>query len=187
MRRYGYALLGLVIIAGTMFVTSDQIAGNDFKIMPGDRIGDVSLTMSFDDIVKLLGSPSRVDRVSSSQTMYEWGGHQIRLYQLLDTGRVNDIRTYWLFRRPSAYRTDKGIGVGAALQQIRQAYGDAGCFFQERSTSRFVWWPELGLFFFIWTSSDLPDEIRNRAGEIGINRPRAAPSGPGNRPCSELG
>lgn len=187
MQKYAFRSVLMIVVFGLIVARPSTATGNDFKIIPGERIGDVSLSMSIDDILRLLGRPSGVRHVTPSQAEYTWEGHRIRVYQSLDTGRVSDVRTYWRFRDQNPYRTDKGIGVAANIDELRRAYGDSGCFFSEHATSRRVWWPELGIFFFIWTSSDLPDAIQNKVGEIGVGRPRSTPPGSGNKSCSELG
>ncbi len=175
-------------LVALIFVLMPAPSGNakDFKIVPGERVGDISITMSFEEIQKLLGAPSRVDRVNVNVSVYEWRSHQIRIYQDLNSGRAVIIRTYWLFRTPSSYSTDKGIRFGASIEQIKQAYGDAGCFVREGAGWREFSWHALGIDFIINTDPSNPNEIQNRVSEIGVRRitTQTPPSSQGYRPCT---
>jgi len=157
-----------------------EVSADDYMIVPGERIGDVSLNMPIEEILKMLGTPSRVDPGTG---LYQWQGRQITVYQSLSTGRISSVRTYWVFRRTNSYRTDRGIAIGATVEQVRQAYSDAGCFLGDGANWRTYGWRPLGVFFTIWTFPDLPVEMINKIAEIGVQRPTTAPPGPGLRAC----
>jgi len=165
-------LLAVGIVSTMGLVTLPRATANDFMIVPGERIGDVSFSMSIDDILKQLGPPSNVVRSGSgaqAQALYSWRTHFLRVNQSLENGRVVSIRTYWIFRTTNPYKTEKGAAIGASAQMIMQAYGE-GCFSQDYSTSRELYWPKQGIFFIIAQSGDAPAEILNRVNEIGVRR-----------------
>ena len=197
MRSAGNRSLAVVIVALCIGTLSLKTSANDMKIIPGERIGDASLSMSIDRVLKTLGAPSRVERAEEMAT-YEWSSQQIRVFQSLDTGIITNIRTYW---KPSGgkatggatipipYKTEKGIGIGANPEQVRQAYGDAGCSARDhaspRGDFRELSWAELGLFFFVATDPRYPAEIANKVREIGVRRKgaQARASGAEYKPC----
>lgn len=156
---------------------------DDLKIIPGERIGRLTLSMPIDDIRRLMGTPSRVQREGSSN-MWEWRNSLIRIYETLDTGRVSSIRTYYVRGIHSAYRTDKGLAIGLAEDQGKQMYGTEGCLVRETATFREYTWAGVGTFFTVSIDSADPDEIRYKIRAVGIMRSGAAPVGTGNRSCN---
>ncbi len=173
------ALAGLlsVIVAFPL-----KTAANDWKIVPGERIGDVSLTMPKDEVEKLLGPPTQ--RAGSEYFgSYWWVDHQISI--VTRSSRIEAI-VFLPGPRALPYRTDKGIGPGASMSQVREAYGDVGCVFKnESSTDRFLDWSGLGIQFLFSSASDVRQEIRGGVVNIQVQRPLTP--GSGWRPCSELG
>jgi hypothetical protein len=175
-------VLLLLILAPTSAVRG-QATLDDLKIVPGERIGRLTLNMSMDDIRRLMGTPSRVEREGSSN-MWEWRTSLIRVYENIDTGRVSSIRTYYVRGIHNSYRSDKGLAIGLTEGQAKQTYGTEGCLVRDSVTFREYQWAEIGVFFIISMDSADPDEIRNRVRTVGIRRPGTTPAGTGNRPCN---
>ncbi len=166
-----------------------KTAANDWKIVPGERIGDVSLAMSEDEVEKLLGPPTQSAGSQSGLGSYLWVDHQLTIVT-----RFSRIEAIVILPGPRVfpYRTDKGIGLGAPMSQVREAYGDVGCVFKnESSTDRFLGWPGLGIQFLFSSASDVRQEFRGGVVNIQVQRPltpgSAGSSPAGWRPCSELG
>ena len=191
MRRTRLCLLCIAILTLCISAFPLETRADDSLIIPGERIGDISLTMSMDDVLKTLGPPSQVQRLDES-VRYDWGNKQIRVVQSLDTGVIVSVRTYWVVRAaksggstlvPNPYRTEKGIGIGATPEQVRRAYGDAGCFTKEfsspRGKSREFLWFEMGITFLVATDPLSPSEIRDKVREIGVRRKGGRGRGPG--------
>jgi len=162
---HGILLIGVLGI----LILPKVVAANDFKIIPGERIGDVTTQMSIDDILKLLGTPSNIERVSGFN-VYHWQNRSLRVIQSSTTGEPLQVRTYYIYRNPNPYRTDKGVGIGASENQVMQAYGSAGCFRRFEEGGKRLYWPDLGIFFIVNTSPSAPSEIQNRVFEIGVQR-----------------
>jgi len=170
----------LVVIAP--LVSSAQTGADDLKIVAGERVGPVSLTMSIDDVLKLLGTPSNVERTSAS-AIYEWRPRFLKIFQSLNTGEISSIRTIWVFGQINSYRTENGLGVGASEDQAKQSHGGGGCFQQGGATWREYWWPEGGIHYVINTSSSAPQAIQYKVSEIGVRRrSTSVPRSPW-RPC----
>lgn len=192
MRNAGAGLLCVIILALSISALPFKTSANDWKIIPGERIGDASLAMSMDDVLKTLGTPTDVTRLPR-MTRYEWANQRIRILQSQDTGLISSIHTYWLAPTgraaavPTPYRTDKGVGIWATPEEVRRAYGDAGCLERERRTPQgreFLWRAE-GIFFVIATDVGAPQEIRNKVRDIGIQQKggQTPDSGPEYTPC----
>ena len=77
---YGARLFAGLLAAGLLFAPMSAGA-DDLKIVPGERIGDVSVNMRIEEVLRILGNPSSVDRHPRFAT-YEW---RSRLSELLTT------------------------------------------------------------------------------------------------------
>lgn len=184
-------LLGVALAVLCISTLPLRMSASDYKIIPGERIGDVSLSMPIDEVLKILGTPSQVDRVERVGR-YNWQQKHIRVFQSLDTGVIFAIRTYWAAQTtkgggsrplPNPHRTDKGIGIGATPEEVRRAYGEEGCLMKDDTyplgmTREFLWF-ELGIAFFVATDPGSPAEIRGKVREIGVRRKGSASRGPG--------
>lgn len=176
------ACLLLVIVSPPL-----KTAANDWKIVPGDRIGDVYLTVSEDDVLKLLGPPDR-----TSNHIFVWLDHQLivattdGLVEVIEFVCVGCKTPSGPIPLPLPYRTDKGIGLGARMPQVREAYGDSGCVFKDQSSGdRILVWPGLGIKFEFGVDTDY--RLNFQGGVVGIEVRRPNAGSMSGRPCSELG
>ncbi len=161
---------------------------NDYMIVPGERIGLVSLQMSPSEMMRLLGPPSRVGK-EGSITQYVWRNHKIRVSENADTGTIANIQTYLIPREENRYKTERGVGVGATRQQIGEAYGDDGCGLQNLSGgANLLSYSYLGIFFQVGTGDpSIPVEFADRVTMIGVGHKLRPDQGrPDRRSCSEL-
>lgn len=155
---------------------------DDLKIVSGERIGKLSLSMPVDDILKSLGTPSSVTRTATS-IHYEWRGSLIKILQSLSTGEASSIRTIWVFGQINSYRTEDGLGIGDTENRVKQTHGSTGCFTQEGATWREYRWPSIGILYIINTSSTALQAIQYRVSEIGVIRKSDRVPGLPLRPC----
>lgn len=120
----GLCLVGVGLVFVTVAISAGGPLADDFKIVPGERIGDLSLHMSLDEVMKLLGTPSLVEPSETSRsTRYEWQSRFLKLVQSRDTGRTESIATWWIPGRSNPYKTEQRIAVGATASQVKQSYG----------------------------------------------------------------
>lgn len=109
--------LSLLIAAAVLFAALQPTtakAKNDNLIVPGVRIGPVSLGMTDADVYKTLGEPTSTLTVGSADggINYYWGN----LYSVhvdKDTHRVTQVTT-----SDQKYSTTEGIKVGSSLLAV---------------------------------------------------------------------
>lgn len=143
-----------------------------------------------DDILKLLGSPSEVDRQRQPGfILFEWRGRAFRVWQDRDTGRVTSIRVYYVRGVQTGYRTEQGLTIGTHEAEGRRLYGTEGCLLRVTPNFREFSWPQVGIFFLISADPPDPTEIHTRVRELGIRRIGADPPGDERRrnPVSNRG
>lgn len=87
-------------------VPAGEALADYFKIIPGERIGGISLAMSLEDIRRLLGSPSHVES-EGDRTRYEWENRFLKATYLVDTGRIVYVATWWDPNQSNPHRTEK--------------------------------------------------------------------------------
>jgi hypothetical protein len=179
-------LFATALFLAAIAVPTDRALADDFKIVPGERIGDISLAMSLEDVRKLLGTPSHVES-EGDRIRYEWRNRFLKVTQARDTGRIAYVATWWIPNQSNPYRTDRGIVVGSAFSQVRGAYGDEGCVYQVKLqwSTRTLAWPALGISFDSWLGVTEPPNMVGRIHQIGVMRPRAARPGEGLA-CSDV-
>ena len=149
---------------------------HDWKIVPGERIGDISLSMSIDEIAPILGTPSQIERLSGVATVYRWDQTHLFNVTILPgratTAPVDVITTRWLDGRSFPYQTERGIGIKATEQQVREAYrGEAlEAIFIDASGELFMLYEKLGINFVVVRRRDVPEDLRGRVWGIQIYR-----------------
>lgn len=126
MKWVAVALLLLLVLAPS---TSSQ-APDDKLVVPGQRIGAATLTMTIDDIIRLHGDPSSVsERLATilwedtlPAILYYWKSvaliaatrDRVKVEYLMLDATVPLMRTY---------RTDPGVARDTALEVLLRVYG----------------------------------------------------------------
>jgi hypothetical protein len=102
-------------------------ADDPFALMRGEALGPVTLGLPERDVRRLVGEPKRrgARTLEGATGLYveTWGfpsGLSIRMSAEGEAGpwRVGDV----LARRPSTFRTRRGVGIGASAAMVRARY-----------------------------------------------------------------
>lgn len=164
------AIVGLMAMAPA--TAQAPATANDWRIVPGDRMGAISFTMSLDDVLKVLGPPTTTSSTTSSVS-YFWEPHLLRIATkpgIPPQGPIEVVSTGWV-GRAQLYRTDRGIAIGATEDAVKAAYQN-----EELTTTRptdgiMLAYRRLGVSFAIVNNANLPPEVRGRVGIIFVYRP----------------
>ncbi len=147
---------------------------HDWKIIPGERIGDIKLSMSIDDIVNVLGTPSAIERDATTGTTYRWWPNHLINVTIPpgspSTAPVEVISTRWLDGRAHPYQIDKGIGIKTTEEQVREAYRGEAVVTGSNADGVVLVYENVGIFFSIFRRRDVPEDMRGRVWGIGIFR-----------------
>jgi len=167
MRR---ATIVLVVLAGIPLAGSDctrasQQVPAKHLIMPGAGVGDYTLGMSKDEVLKKLGEPESIE-LGENQVVRR-GEEKYSLKSLprnctLCFGdmsfRLQDDSVRTIFVRSSLYKLSNGSGVGDSEQNIKQAFGKD--YRVERATGRhYLGYDAQGLGFVIDEKNETATEI----------------------------
>jgi hypothetical protein len=94
------------------------------SIIPGVRVGDYTLDMSKDDVLKSLGKPDNIFYEQESYTLHNLPRNYYMCFEggisfLIVDGSVKEIGVHEPF-----CKFTNGLGVGDSEQDIIQAFGD---------------------------------------------------------------
>ena len=91
---------------------------NDNQIVPGERVGDVEIGMSLDQLLALKGVPERtIPMRGTDATTYVYDGLTI----------AADDQVYWIIVQDARFRTAEGIAKGAEQISTRASFGVPDC------------------------------------------------------------
>jgi hypothetical protein len=112
--------LGLVV-ALTAFVAVDTNAQSDDRlIVPGQRIGNVSLGMSLAQLYAARGAPKKTLTIPSGDTQYVWD--DVLVWVNAGAQTVSSAAAL-----SPVYKTAEGIGVGSSDLEVRAKLGAPDC------------------------------------------------------------
>ncbi len=143
----------------------------DGLIVPGQRIGPVSLIMSIDQILASVGSrPKRDEFTKDGVILYEWRSEGLWVSQTIAT---KTIRVISVFGASDKYHTDKGVTLLSTRAKMESVYGKG---YKEYNYPEdkitLIRYQDLGLQFGIVNQPSTPT-IHNRIFQIGIFKPGA--------------
>lgn len=96
----------------------------DVPVVPGERIGPLTVRMRASEMVAVLGRPERVDRYPERNILsYDWKSEGYLVSFELSTGRVRVVGVYGTLSR---FVTDRGIRLMMPLDRALRAYGTGG-------------------------------------------------------------
>lgn len=169
MKKYKLRLLIAALILFTVSLTSPgTVTANDWKILAGVRVGDISLSLSTGEILQILGEPSGSQRRGSAIDYY-WDRNHLMGVTII-SGIVELISTKWYDGRAHPYETDKGIRIGASVEDVRNAYGSEEDRRSDGGREIYAYWKQ-GISFLFLISTTFPSEIRGRVAGIQVFRP----------------
>lgn len=141
----------------------------DVPIVPGQRIGAITVEMTPDQMTTILGRPERVDRYPERNILsYDWKSQGYLVSFFLNSRKTRIVAVYGAIQR---FRTDRGIRLLMRLDRAVRAYGSgfrrADCP-QDRIT--LVRYDGLGVQFAAVNDPGRP--IHGLIFTIGVFRPR---------------
>lgn len=129
------SLFIFLLLAGTQIIKAQNAADYDNLIVPGQRIGPVSMGGYVDEIVRKLGKPNKIRRntfrgpgYDADEVYYSYkkNGNWFIWFTWEDKGfrpvvesglrGINTQSNYWV--------TAKGVHVGSSAQDVVIAYGE---------------------------------------------------------------
>jgi subtilisin family serine protease len=112
-----------ILLAGSHFVRASQQEQSKGTIVPGVGIGDYTLDMSKDDVLKKLGEPKSIF----------WGGEKYALDNLprryfMSYGdisfAISDDAVTGITSLSPSYKFANGLGVGDSVDKVKQVFGN---------------------------------------------------------------
>ncbi len=136
----------------------------DRRIVPGERIGPISLGMYLDDVVKILGQPDRAERAPGAAIKYFYDRHGL----FVGARDVPAITVQVVSTNNNGYVTEQGIRVGSSGADFVRAYGDRYRNLTREQGSEclsacLIYYPDLQTTFEI-------DSRNNSVTQIGVSR-----------------
>jgi len=112
--------------------THPQTHSETQTIVPGVRVGDYTLGMSKDDVLKELGEPEAIQfgedevvrRGEEKYSLNNLPREYIMAFGDVSFGFIHDDSAQAIFVRSPLYKLSNGLGVGDSEQKIKQAFGD---------------------------------------------------------------
>jgi len=132
----------------------------DSLIVPGLRVGDYTLGMSKDDILKKCGEPEGIKFGEEGYTLDNPPGQYAMRFSGVLVEIVNDKVNGFTVQSPF-YKFANGLGVGDSVQKIRQLFGKE-TFLQEFDRKDFLYYRDKGLMFEI-------DKLDRTVAEINVS------------------
>lgn len=126
MKWVAAALLLLLVLAPS---TSSQVT-DDKLVVPGQRIGTATLTITIDDIIRLNGDPSSIsERLATilwedtlPVILYYWKSAAL-IAATRDRVKIEYLMLDATVPLMRAYRTDQGLARDTALEVLLRVYG----------------------------------------------------------------
>ncbi len=168
----------LAAAASAAEVEPPPTASPEVRVVPGQRIGPITVRMRAAEMVAVLGRPERVDRYPERNILsYDWKSSGYLVSFELDSGRVRVVGVYGTLSR---FVTDRGIRLMMPLDRALRAYGTGYARVDCRHDKiTLVRYHDLGLQFA--AAYDPGQPIHGRIFNIGVFRPGVL-RGEGN-PC----
>jgi hypothetical protein len=150
------AVSALLVLAVAVLPAAAEVA-DDARVVPGERIGGWSLTMTIDELVRLNG-PKRAVGAPEGETVIElrnlrdsmrplwahrWDHLRVRAVTFeRDAAAVEGLTT-----SDARFRTAQGIGVGSSRAEVERAYGPPTAVTDANGRQVHVIYDELGITF----------------------------------------
>ncbi|MEM7660991.1 MAG: hypothetical protein AAF292_01980 [Pseudomonadota bacterium] len=111
-------VIPIVAFAAACTVTPPPLTLNDDRIVAGERIGDVEIGMTLNQLLALKGNPQKTTPLrGSASTSYSFDG--------LAVAAGDEV--YWIIAHDPRFRTAEGIGPGVEQIFARSAAGQPIC------------------------------------------------------------
>ncbi|HLJ60994.1 MAG TPA: hypothetical protein VKZ50_14815 [bacterium] len=123
-------------------------------ILPGRAIGSFQLGEDLAQAVNTLGPVHSQDSVGSTLSVYYWPLRRIGTVADASSKKIVAL----VVSMDDGYRTDKGIGAGAAVDDVRRAYGTEDTTDNGQDHNVLVY-DTLGVAFAVDTTGPLSDRV----------------------------
>jgi len=125
-------------------VTPPPLTLNDDRIVAGERIGDVEIGMTLDQLLALKGSPQKTTPMrGSAATSYSFDGLAV----------AASDNVYWIIAHDPRFRTTDGIGPGVEQIFARSVAGRPICVINKEYETSY----DFGDFYF---------DVDNTSGKV---------------------
>ncbi|MCR9271352.1 MAG: hypothetical protein NXH72_15270 [Hyphomonadaceae bacterium] len=102
----------------TTACASAPLTLNDNRIVPGERVGDVEIGMTLDQLLALKGVPERtIPMRGTAATTYVFDGMTVGAHDTV----------YWIIVQDDRFRTAEGITKGSEQISARAVFGVPDC------------------------------------------------------------
>lgn len=123
-------------------------------ILPGRAIGSFQIGEDISQAVTTLGPVHSQDAVGSALSVYYWPLRRIGTVADASSNKIVAL----VVSMDDGYRTDKGIGAGAAVDAVRRAYGTEDATDSGQDHDVLVY-DKLGVAFAVDTAGPLTDRV----------------------------
>jgi len=155
-------LLTIVVLLPLISPALSQVP-DDKLIVPGQRIGKWTLTMTIADLTQINGPPSRVSAaplwapqdLAREFLVHYWE----RLGFFAATSTTDTQRVDALFATSDEFKTEKGIGVNSRREAVEAAYGGPTAETRPSRSAVRLTYDEIGLTIAILESVALAIEV----------------------------
>ncbi|HUU17046.1 MAG TPA: S8 family serine peptidase [Sedimentisphaerales bacterium] len=124
MKRTTTAIIALVgiLLAGSHHVRASQQEPSENTIVPGVRVGDYTIGMSKDEVLKRLGEPKGISWEGERYTLNNLPRWYFMHFGDISFEIVDDsVKVIIVY---SLYKFANGLGVGDSEEKIKQAFGN---------------------------------------------------------------
>ena len=163
----GAGLAAIIMVAAAIYLTrNDYNPGivprqkGDFEtnvIVPGIRVGDYTLGMSKDDVLKYMGKPKLIFYREEKYTLDNLPREYFMVYDDISFGVVDDS-VEGISALSPLYKFANGLGVGDSEQKIKQAFGN-NFHLRETKWKDFLAYEDQGVVFEVHKDNRMVIEI----------------------------
>lgn len=108
-------VLCLIIFCSTGFARGEQL------IVPGQRIGDISLGMKMDEVTRVLGNPDKdPSNTEDGLLEYQFMKNHLLIIDVEPSSKSVKMLATGLIPR---YKTSGGIQIGSAMEDVQRLMG----------------------------------------------------------------
>jgi hypothetical protein len=109
-----------------------ELVQNDdgFKVMLDEKIGEVTVSSTTDEVVQLLGEPKKKGRIQMSEASgddlqtWSYPAHGLSIEMAIDDRKTGKGSVAAIsMKAPATLKTRLGIGIGSTRKEVLDAYG----------------------------------------------------------------
>jgi hypothetical protein len=175
MRTIAVGLIALVVATPALSAERpDARQPEDILIVPGQRIGQITVNMPPQQMVRILGQPERIDRYPERNILsYDWRQSGYLVSFRLDNQRVRVVAVYGAIPH---FKTDRDIRLLMNIARAERAYGRGDGYVRTecpKDKITLIRYHRLGLQFA--AANDPGTPVHGLIFNIGVFRPGSLP------------